>query len=317
MAELGDAAFWGALLKIIGVNVILSGDNAVVIALACRSLPPKQQRWGIILGAGAAVVLRIIFTVFIVYLMAIPFLKIAGGLLLLWIGYKVLTDEADEADVKASSYLWGAVWTVMVADAVMSLDNVIAVAAAAKGSYLLLIIGLLISIPLVVFGATLLIKLISRFPMIITIGAALIGYVAGEVIVTDPAVEHWVATHASWLEFVAPLLGAVLVIDAARLLHPKPEGKQDEREIAGAALTIFGFRLLPYFIGELLLLEAPLIVAFVAGLLGYVVADQAVTPATHGSEGWIQAAVPVVGVVVALLVAELIARMFRKRPATR
>ena len=317
MAELGDAAFWGALLKIIGVNVILSGDNAVVIALACRSLPPKQQRWGIILGAGAAVVLRIIFTVFIVYLMAIPFLKIAGGLLLLWIGYKVLTDEADEADVKASSHLWGAVWTVMVADAVMSLDNVIAVAAAASGSYLLLVIGLLISIPLVVFGATLLIKLISRFPLIVTVGAALIGYVAGEVIVTDPAVEHWVATHASWLEIVAPLLGAVLVIDAARLLHPKPEEKRDEREIAGAALTIFGFRLLPYFIGELLLLEAPLIVAFGAGLLGYAVADQAVTSGTHGSEGWIQAAAPVVGVVIALLVAEFIARVFRRRPATR
>ena len=315
-AEFTDLAFWAALLKIIGVNIILSGDNAVVIALACRSLPPKQQRWGVILGAGAAVVLRIICTGFVAFLMTTVYLKIIGGLLLLWIGYKVLTDEADESDVKAASHLWAAVWTVMVADAIMSLDNVIAVAGAANGSYVLLILGLVISIPLVVYGATLLIKLINRFPVIVTIGAALIGYVAGEAIVSDPVLVDWVDAHAGWLNVVGPLLGAVVVVDAARLFGPKREEKEEDVYLASGALTIFGYRLIPFFIGELLLLEAPLIVSFVAGLLGYAAADRAMGGGTtQGMEGWdafIQAGAPVFGVVIALLIAELIARLFAK-----
>src|SRR5215471_9298624 len=135
-----DAHFWLALLQIIGINIILSGDNAVVIALACRALPPGQQKWGIILGAGAAVVLRIIFTIFIVYLMTIPYLKIAGGLLLFWIGYKLMMPQEEGDEVDAATSLWHAVRIVMIADAVMSLDNVIAVAAAAKGDILLLVI---------------------------------------------------------------------------------------------------------------------------------------------------------------------------------
>jgi len=315
-AEFTDLAFWAALLKIIGVNIILSGDNAVVIALACRSLPPKQQRWGVILGAGAAVVLRIICTGFVAFLMTTAYLKIAGGLLLLWIGYKVLTDEADENDVKAASHLWAAVWTVMVADAIMSLDNVIAVAGAANGSYVLLVLGLVISIPLVVYGATLLIKLINRFPVIVTIGAALIGYVAGEAIVSDPVLVGWVDAHAGWLNIVGPLLGAVVVVDTARLFRPKREEKEEDVYLATGALTIFGFRLVPFFIGELLLLEAPLIVSFVAGLLGYAAADRALGGgSTQGMDGWdafIQAGAPVFGVVIALLIAELIARLFLK-----
>jgi YjbE family integral membrane protein len=227
-----ETVFWSALLKIIGVNIILSGDNAVVIALACRSLPPRQQKWGIIFGAAAAVVLRVIFTIFIVILLAIPYLKFAGGLLLLWIGYKLMQpeDEGDK-DVNAASNLMAAVWTVLIADAVMSLDNVIAVAAAADaytgpsgetGKFVLLVTGLIISIPLVVFGATLMVKLIARFPIIIILGAALIGWVAGEVIVTDLVWDEWVELNAPWLHWGAPVLGAVAVVGIGKLFARKP-----------------------------------------------------------------------------------------------
>jgi YjbE family integral membrane protein len=214
-----EAQFWVPLMEIIGVNIILSGDNAVVIALACRSLPPRQQKIGILLGSGAAVVMRIVFTIFIAYLLTIPYLKFIGGLLLFWIGYKLMQPENEGHDgVDAAGSLLAAVRTVLIADAVMSLDNVIAVAAAAKGSYLLLIIGLVISVPLVVFGATLMLKLIQRYPIIVTLGAALIGYIAGEVIVTDPAWEHWIDAHAHWLHYAGPMLGAVLVVAVGYLL---------------------------------------------------------------------------------------------------
>ena len=227
MHFLVEADFWTALLKIIGVNIILSGDNAVVIALACRSLPPRQQKWGIIFGAGAAVVLRIIFTFIIVALMAIPYLKAIGGLLLFWIGYKLMQPE-DEGDkeVAASSNLFGAVRTVLIADAVMSLDNVVAVAGAAEGfaagKEVLIALGLLISIPLVVFGAAILIKLIARFPIIVLVGAGLIGWVGGEVIVTDPAWSGWVEEHAHWLDWAAPALGALVVIGFGKLMARAP-----------------------------------------------------------------------------------------------
>jgi YjbE family integral membrane protein len=227
-----EAVFWSALLKIIGVNIILSGDNAVVIALACRSLPPRQQKLGVIFGAAAAVILRVIFTIFIVILLEIPYLKFAGGVLLLWIGYKLMQPEDEgEKDVNAATNMMAAVWTVLVADAVMSLDNVIAVAAAADaytgasgetGKFALLIIGLIISIPLVVYGATLMLKLIGRFPIIIVLGAALIGWVAGEVIVTDPAWDEWVETNAHHLHWLAPALGAVAVVGIGKLLGRRP-----------------------------------------------------------------------------------------------
>jgi YjbE family integral membrane protein len=193
MEELATQAFWIGLAKIIGVNIVLSGDNAVVIALAARSLPPKQQKLAILWGAGAAVVLRIILTVFAVALLALPWLKIIGSLLLFWIGIKLLVPEDDEADINASDNLMAAIKTILIADLVMSLDNVIAVAAAAGGSMTLLILGLAISIPLVVFGATLLVNLMERYPVIITIGAALIGFVAGEMLVTDPVLADWYA----------------------------------------------------------------------------------------------------------------------------
>src|SRR5262245_54268621 len=178
--SLDDPVFWTALLKIIGVNIVLSGDNAVVIALAARSLPAKQQKQAIFWGSGAAIVMRIILTIFAVALLALPWLKLIGSVLLLWIGVKLLIPEDEDPDIQASDKLWPAIKSILIADLVMSLDNVIAVAAAAGNSYTLLIIGLAISIPLVIFGATLLLKLMERWPVIITIGAALLGFVAGE-----------------------------------------------------------------------------------------------------------------------------------------
>jgi YjbE family integral membrane protein len=189
MEELATQAFWIGLAKIIGVNIVLSGDNAVVIALAARSLPSKQQKQAILWGAGAAVILRIVLTIFAVKLLALPWLKLIGSLLLFWIGIKLLVPEDDEDNIDASEHLLTAIKTILVADLVMSLDNVIAVAAAAGGSLTLLILGLAISIPLVVFGATLLVKLMERYPVIITIGAGLIGWVAGEMLASEPALE--------------------------------------------------------------------------------------------------------------------------------
>lgn len=203
--------FWIALLKIIGIDLILSGDNAVVIALACRNLPKQQQKMGVFLGASAAVILRIIFTIFVFSLIGIPYLKLIGGVLLFWIAYKLLKDDEESVEhIPAPNRLWHAIWTIIVADAVMSLDNVIAVAAAAKGDLLLLILGLIISIPLVVYGAKLLLKLIDRFPIIVPAGAALIGYVGAEVMITDPAIDPWVNANASWLHYVFPLFGLVV-----------------------------------------------------------------------------------------------------------
>jgi YjbE family integral membrane protein len=186
-AALGDYGPVGIqALKIIWINILLSGDNAIVIALACRALPPRQRFWGIILGAGAAVLLRIFFTVVLQYVLELPWLKLVGGLLLLWIAVKLLVqDEADEADIESSDNLWGAVRTVAIADVVMSLDNVLAIAAAAKGNTVLIIFGLAISIPLIVAGATLIMALLTRFPILVWAGAALLGWIAGELIVGD------------------------------------------------------------------------------------------------------------------------------------
>ena len=224
LAELATQAFWLGLLKIIGVNIILSGDNAVVIALAARSLPQRQQKQAVFWGAGAAIVLRIALTLFAVALLQLPWLKLIGSLLLFWIGIKLLIPEDEEADIKAHEHLMAAIRTILIADLVMSLDNVIAVAAAAGGSVILLVLGLAISIPLVIFGATLLIKLMERYPVIITIGAGLIGWVAGEMLVGDLALKGSLtglgATYANDkphfgalnLEYAAGAVGVALVI---------------------------------------------------------------------------------------------------------
>jgi YjbE family integral membrane protein len=189
-AEMQQPAFWVAVGKIIWINVLLSGDNALVIALACRGLEPRQRLWGMILGAAAAVVLRIIFTGIVATLMALPYLKLVGGLALIVIAAKLLVPEQeDEGGVKSASHLWAAVQIVVVADIVMSLDNVIAVAAAANGSVPLLVLGLAISVPLIVAGAALIMALLSRLPILVWAGAALLGWIAGDVIATDPAIH--------------------------------------------------------------------------------------------------------------------------------
>ena len=187
--EMQQPAFWVAVGKIIWINVLLSGDNALVIAMACRNLEPKQRFWGMILGAAAAVILRIIFTGIVATLMGLPYLKLVGGLALLVIAAKLLVpEEEDEDGVKSASHLWAAIQIVVIADIVMSLDNVIAVAAAANGSVPLLVLGLAISIPLIVAGAALIMALLTRLPILVWAGAALLGWIAGEVIATDPAV---------------------------------------------------------------------------------------------------------------------------------
>ncbi|MGQ0445419.1 MAG: TerC family protein [Beijerinckiaceae bacterium] len=191
--------FWLPLLRIIWINIILSGDNAVVIALACRSLPKRQRRWGVILGAGAAVVLRVIFTVFIVELLELPFVKIVGGLLLLWIGIKLAAEEEPEKEIKSANTVWSAMRSVAVADAVMSLDNVVAIAAAAKGSMLLIVLGLGLSIPLLVFGSTLVLALLNRFPILVWAGVGLLGWIAGDLVGSDADLAAWL--RVSWPDF--------------------------------------------------------------------------------------------------------------------
>ena len=202
-----DPTFWVALLQIIGVNIVLSGDNAVVIALAARSLPAKQQKQAVLWGSGAAVAMRIVLTIVAVELLRLPYLKLIGAALLLWIGIQLLLPEEEEADghAAANAGMIAAIRTILIADLVMSLDNVIAVAAAAKGDITLLILGLLISIPLVIFGSTLLMKFMERWPIIITIGGALLGWVAGEMAVSDPAVKDWVDANAGWLHYALPV----------------------------------------------------------------------------------------------------------------
>jgi len=219
MQMLVDQQFWIGLGQIILVNIVLSGDNAVVIALAARGLPARQQKQAIFWGSGAAVVMRIVLTIVAVELLRLPYLKLVGAVLLLWIAVQLLLPEGDDGDdIDGSGNMLAAIKTILIADLVMSLDNVIAVAAAAKDNITLLIIGLAISIPLVIFGSTLLLKLMDRFPVIVTAGAALLGWVAGDMAVTDPSVKGWVDASAAWLHYVAPAAGAVSVIVLGRWL---------------------------------------------------------------------------------------------------
>lgn len=213
IAMLSGPEFWIGLLQIIGVNIVLSGDNAVVIALAARSLHGRRQKQAIIWGSAAAIVMRVILTVFAVKLLTLPSLKIIGSLLLFWIAVKLLLPEEGDGDgIQGSERLFSAIKTIMVADLVMSLDNVIGVAAAAKGNITLLILGLAISIPLIVFGSTLVLKLMQRLPVIITLGAALLGYIAGDMLVSDPLLSDWIDIHAHILILLAPVGGALFVV---------------------------------------------------------------------------------------------------------
>ena len=211
--DLSSGALWAALGSIILANIVLSGDNAVVIAMAARTLPAHLQKKAIFWGSGAAIVMRIILTLIAVEMLKWPYLKIVGALLLLYIGISLLSEESGDADGhKEIGSLRAAIQTILVADLVMSLDNVLAVAAAAKGNTVLLIIGLAVSIPLIIFGSTLMLKVMDRFPIIITLGAALLGFLAGEMLLTDPAVTARFGELSHDVVNAAGALGAVLVV---------------------------------------------------------------------------------------------------------
>jgi YjbE family integral membrane protein len=203
--------FWVALSQIILINIVLSGDNAVVIAMASRALPPEQQRKAILFGSVGAIVLRVVLTFFAVVLLEQPYLKLVGAALLLWIGVGLLTADDDDGDIKSNANLFQAVKTIIIADLVMSLDNVVGVAAAAKGNLALLVFGLVISIPLIIFGSAIILKLMTRFPIIVTLGAALLGFVAGEMALTDPAITPW-AQDQHVLHRVLPIAAAIGVV---------------------------------------------------------------------------------------------------------
>jgi len=258
-AEMQQPAFWVALGKIMWINILLSGDNALVIAMACRGLPPRQRLWGMILGAGVAVFLRIIFTGIVASLMALPYLKLVGGLALLVIAAKLLVpEEEDEDGTHAAAHLWGAVQVVAIADIVMSLDNVIAVAAAANGSVPLLVLGLAISVPLIVAGAALIMALLTKLPILVWAGAGLLGWVAGEVMATDPAIVPFLrglsdgpvgaqldklfgpiglhfANGGHGAEVVCGILGIIVVLVAGSIWRKRAQQKHAAEHAAKAA----------------------------------------------------------------------------------
>ncbi|OYX75134.1 MAG: hypothetical protein B7Y95_03695 [Rhizobiales bacterium 32-66-11] len=227
--SLDSPVLWLALLQIIWINILLSGDNAVVIAMACRSLPEKARRWGIVMGAGVAVGLRIIFTGIVATLLALPWLKVVGSLALMYIAVDLALPSEDTEDaVAASDNLWKAVGTVAIADVVMSLDNVVAVAAVADGNWTLLILGLAISIPLIVAGSSLVMALLDRFPLLVWFGAALLGWVAGEMLLSDVAIMDRIGGHdvsESW-HLPAAAAGAVLVVAIAWVIGRVRHAKQ-------------------------------------------------------------------------------------------
>jgi YjbE family integral membrane protein len=218
MEHFAQATFWVALGKIVWVNILLSGDNAVVIALAARSLPEHQRGKAVFAGSAAAILLRVVLTVFAVSLLQFPYLKLVGAVLLFWIGVQLLLPEDENEDgIKSSDHLWSAIRTILLADLVMSVDNVLAVAAAAdsgpvESRLLLLIVGLGLSIPLIIFGSQLLLGVMQRFPVIITLGAALLGFVAGEMLVSDPATTAWFHSAGRTATTIIEVAGAVSVV---------------------------------------------------------------------------------------------------------
>ena len=217
MLSFASPEFWIALSQIVLINIVLSGDNAVVIALACRSLPPHQQKKAIVFGSVGAIVLRVVLTFFAVMLLDLPYLKLIGAAALLWIGVGLLKSDDGDENLEGHSNLAAAIKTIVVADLVMSLDNVIGVAAAAKGNVVLLVVGLIISIPLIIFGSAILLRIMGRFPVIITLGAGLLGWVAGEMAMSDPAISVWSAQQHT-LHMLAPAAGALAVVALGKWL---------------------------------------------------------------------------------------------------
>lgn len=216
MEALATPQFWIAVSQIIMIDILLGGDNAVVIALACRGLPAEQRKWGIIWGTVGAIVLRVLLIAFALTLLTVPYLKLVGAALLFWIGIKLLVPQEEEAhNINTSDKLWGAVKTVIIADLVMSVDNVLAIAGAAENAGQhqlgLVIFGLLVSIPIIVAGSQIVLKLMDRFPWIITVGGMLLGWIAGQMAITDPAVKQWIMVNKP-LEYGCAAAGAVLVL---------------------------------------------------------------------------------------------------------
>ena len=224
MLEFFATLHWGAVIQIIVIDVLLGGDNAVVIALACRNLPPSQRTKGVLWGTAGAIVLRVALIAFAVALLDVPLLKFAGGLLLLWIGVRLMAPAHDpHENVKPADKLISAIKTIIVADAVMSLDNVIAIAGAAEAAdpehrIALVIFGLVVSIPLIVWGSQLVLKLLDRFPIVITLGAALLGWIAGGLIINDPAGDRWPILDTPWAEYGMSIAGALFVVILGYLL---------------------------------------------------------------------------------------------------
>ncbi|HEX4883829.1 MAG TPA: TerC family protein [Casimicrobiaceae bacterium] len=219
LEQLATAQFWVAVVQIIIIDILLAGDNAVVIALACRNLPPDLQKKGIFWGVAGAILLRVALTAFAATLLTLPWLKIVGAIALLWIGVKLLLPQHEgDHEIEGSANLWGAVRTVIVADFVMSLDNVIGVAGAAKGNFLLLVFGLVVSIPLVVAGSRIILRLIERYPAVVTFGGALLGWIAGELIATDPGIATFMKTLPTWTHYAMAAVGAAFVVVVARVL---------------------------------------------------------------------------------------------------
>ena len=233
MEQFMTPEFWLSVGQIIMIDILLGGDNAVVIALACRKLPPKQRTLGILWGTAGAIGLRVILIFFALQLLAIPFLKIVGAILLVWIGIKLLMPEHDEehGNIQASDKLWGAVKTVIIADFVMSLDNVIAIAGAAQGAHAehqlaLVIFGLVVSIPIIVWGSQLVIKLMDRYPVIITLGGMLLGWIAGGMVIGDRVLKDWAQARGDWLQYAAPVAGALLVLLLGKWLARRAQAKR-------------------------------------------------------------------------------------------
>lgn len=232
---------WVAVVQIILIDILLGGDNAIVIALACRNLPDKLRMKGIVWGTVGAIGIRIALIAFAVTMLQLPFLKLIGGILLLWIGIKLLNEDDEHTDINGSDRLWGAVKTVIVADLVMSLDNVIAIASAAEQAagehqLLLVVFGIVVSIPIIVWGSTLVLKLMEKFPVIVTLGAALLGYIAGGMIFSDVAVQGWIEGFIGATEFVLPgaavhlslpgLVGALGVVLTGLTLKRRKQERQ-------------------------------------------------------------------------------------------
>lgn len=219
MEEYLSLAFLLQVLQIIAIDILLGGDNAVVIALACRKLPESQRNKGIAWGVVGAIGLRVLMIFFALQLLALPFLKIVGALLLLWIGVKLLQSEDDDHDnVEGATTLMGAIKTIVIADAVMSLDNVIAVAGAAHGNMGLVVFGILFSIPIIVWGSKFVLTLMDRFPVVITLGAALLGWIAGGMFVTDEFLKDYLKDAPSWLHYATAIAGALFVVVVGKLI---------------------------------------------------------------------------------------------------